>query len=71
MMRRRCLQGFPPRDVLRTVYVEHDIDASEAMTPVVDFVYADRTLQGVPPPTCLRLHACVQEEAQKTESSLA
>ena len=39
-------QGFPPRDVLRTVYVEHDIDASEAETPVVDFVFADKALQG-------------------------
>lgn len=71
MMRRRCLQGFPPRDVLRTVYVEHDIDASEAMTPVVDFVYADRTLQGVSPPTSLRLHACVQEGTLHAESGLA
>ncbi|KAK9839773.1 hypothetical protein WJX81_000473 [Elliptochloris bilobata] len=39
------LDGFPPRDVLRTVYVEHDIDASEAETPVVDFVFADKALQ--------------------------
>ena len=40
------LDGFPPRDVLRTVYVEHDIDASEAETPVVEFVYSDAALQG-------------------------
>jgi hypothetical protein len=45
------LDGFPPRDVLRTVYVEHDIDASEAETPVVEFVYSDPTLQGTS-------HAC-------------
>ena len=47
------LDGFPPKDELRTVYVEHDIDASEADTPVVEFVYADPVLQGaaysVPP----------------------
>lgn len=24
------LDGFPPKDVLRTVYVAHDIDASES-----------------------------------------
>lgn len=41
-----AVQGFPPRDVLRTVYVEHDIDASEAKTPVVDFVFSDKALQG-------------------------
>ena len=44
-----AVQGFPPRDVLRTVYVEHDIDASEAETPVVDFVFADKALQGARP----------------------
>ncbi len=40
------LDGFPPKDELRTVYVEHDIDASEAETPVVEYVYADPLLQG-------------------------
>ena len=40
------LEGFPPKEELRTVYVEHDIDASEADTPVVDFVHADPILQG-------------------------
>ena len=40
------LDGFPPKDVLRTVYVEHDIDASEADTAVVAFVLADPTLRG-------------------------
>lgn len=38
------LDGFPPKDVLRTVYVEHDIDASQADTAVVAFVLADPTL---------------------------
>ena len=42
------LDGFPPRDVLRTIYVEHDIDESEAETPVVDFVFSDPTVQGGP-----------------------
>lgn len=39
------VDGFPPKDQLRTVYVEHDIDASEAETPVVEFVFNDATLQ--------------------------
>jgi ATPase subunit of ABC transporter with duplicated ATPase domains len=30
--------------VLRTVYVEHDIDANEAETSVLDFVLEDKTL---------------------------
>ena len=40
------LEGFPPKEELRTVYVEHDIDSSEADTPVVEFVYSDPILQG-------------------------
>ena len=28
------------------VYVEHDIDSSESDMAVVEFVYADKTLQG-------------------------
>ena len=40
------LDGFPPKEVLRTVYVEHDIDASEASSEVVDFVVHDPMLAG-------------------------
>lgn len=41
------LDGFPPKDVLRTVYVEHDIDASEAETPAVEFVAKDAEVMEV------------------------
>lgn len=41
------LDGFPPKEVLKTVYVEHDIDASAAETPVVDYVMSDPMLGGV------------------------
>ncbi|KAI9478308.1 MAG: P-loop containing nucleoside triphosphate hydrolase protein [Benjaminiella poitrasii] len=34
------VEGFPPRSELKTVYVEHDIDGSEADTPLVDFILA-------------------------------
>ena len=39
------LDGFPPKEELRTVYVEHDIDASESNVPVVEYVYSDPILQ--------------------------
>ena len=39
------LDGFPPADVLRTVYVEHDIDAADADTPVVAFLLANPDAQ--------------------------
>jgi elongation factor 3 len=38
------VEGFPPADELRTVYVEHDIQASLADLNVVDFVFADPLL---------------------------
>jgi elongation factor 3 len=51
------LDGFPPKEELRTVYVEHDIDASEAETPVVEFVFSDKTLQDASHPS----HGRVEE----------
>ncbi|OZJ04912.1 hypothetical protein BZG36_02492 [Bifiguratus adelaidae] len=38
------VEGFPDRTQLKTVYVEHDIDASEADIVVVDFVVNDAEL---------------------------
>ncbi len=38
------VDGFPPADELRTVYVEHDIQASLADLNVLDFVFADEML---------------------------
>ncbi len=39
------MDGFPPKDVLRTVYVEHDIDGSLSDLNCVEFVFADENLQ--------------------------
>lgn len=35
------VEGFPTQEECRTVYVEHDIDGTDAETSVVDFVIAD------------------------------
>jgi len=35
------VEGFPSKDELKTVYVEHDIDAEEADTPSLDYVAND------------------------------
>lgn len=40
------LEGFPSKDELRTVYVEHDIDSEEADTPVADFILQSKGLVG-------------------------
>ena len=56
------VDGFPPPEELRTVYVEHDIDASESEQAVIDFIHNDPTLQGklllihFAPACCLRQH---------------
>jgi elongation factor 3 len=39
------VEGFPPKDVLRTVMVNHDIDASQAESSVLDYVISDPDLK--------------------------
>ncbi|KZT11103.1 uncharacterized protein LAESUDRAFT_251050 [Laetiporus sulphureus 93-53] len=40
------VEGFPSPDEVRTFYVEHDIDGSEADTSVLDFILADKRIEG-------------------------
>ncbi len=40
------LEGFPSPDEVRTVYVEHDIDASVSETSVRDFILNDAVERG-------------------------
>ncbi|KAL1947253.1 hypothetical protein VTO73DRAFT_14214 [Trametes versicolor] len=39
------VEGFPSPDEVRTFYVEHDIDGSEAESSVLDFIVADTRIQ--------------------------
>lgn len=39
------VEGFPSPDVVRTFYVEHDIDGSEADIGIYDWVRADKRIQ--------------------------
>ncbi|KAL1934396.1 hypothetical protein VTP01DRAFT_6578 [Rhizomucor pusillus] len=39
------VEGFPPKSELKTVYVEHDIDGSEADTPLVDFIISSEGVE--------------------------
>ncbi|CAO3649707.1 unnamed protein product [Cunninghamella echinulata] len=39
------VEGFPPKSVLKTVYVEHDIDGSEADTPLIDFIISSEGVE--------------------------
>jgi elongation factor 3 len=40
------VDGFPPKDELRTVYVEHEIKPELAELAIVDYVFADEALKG-------------------------
>ena len=40
------VDGFPPKEELRTVYVEHDIDAEQSDVSVAAYVLNDPTLEG-------------------------
>ncbi|KAI0781440.1 P-loop containing nucleoside triphosphate hydrolase protein [Trametes elegans] len=39
------VEGFPSPDEVRTFYVEHDIDGSEADTSILDFILADKRIE--------------------------
>ena len=39
------LDGFPPKEELRTIYVEHDIDSSEEDINAVDWIFQDVIVQ--------------------------
>eukprot|EP00644_Phytophthora_capsici_P000110 jgi/Phyca11/503560/fgenesh2_kg.PHYCAscaffold_4_\ len=53
------LEGFPSRDELKTVFVEHNLQASEAELSVVDFILNDEDLKNTP-----------REEVQDTLASV-
>lgn len=39
------LEGFPTKDELKTVFVEHNLQAEEAELPVIDFIFCDAELK--------------------------
>jgi len=45
------LDGFPPKEELRTVYVAHDLDGSVSETSVVDLIYEDPVVQEAQAPS--------------------
>ena len=57
------VDGFPPPSELRTVYVEHDIDASQSEMAVVEFVFKDPALQGTSHPE----HETVEQVRHATD----
>ncbi|ORZ13609.1 P-loop containing nucleoside triphosphate hydrolase protein [Absidia repens] len=52
------VEGFPPKSELKTVYVEHDIDGSEADTSLIDFIISS---QGVETKDREQVHKILRE----------
>lgn len=48
------LDGFPPQDQLKTVFVEHNLQASQAELSVVDFVLTDPMTKDIPKEEALK-----------------
>ncbi|KAJ3055476.1 translational elongation factor EF-1 alpha [Rhizophlyctis rosea] len=40
------VEGFPPADVLKTIFVEHNLQADQTELSVLEFILADETLAG-------------------------
>lgn len=55
------LDGFPPKEELRTVYVAHDMDASVSDTPVADLIFEDEVVQEAQSPSRERVAEVLSE----------
>lgn len=64
------VDGFPPKDVLRTVYTEHEIKQELAELSVVDYVFADEVLKGMLAPCLTLTDACYCVSSTVTHSYL-
>lgn len=53
------LEGFPPPEELKTVYVEHDIQGELADLNVVEYVFADPRLKDEPREEVIRVLSSV------------
>ena len=53
------LEGFPPPEELKTVYVEHDIQGELADLSVIEYVFADPKLKGEPKEEVVRVLSSV------------
>lgn len=64
------VDGFPPPTEVRTFYVQHDIDGSEADISIIDWVLSDKRLQGTPEEIKITLESVGFDE-KKQKNSIA
>ncbi|KAK8858439.1 hypothetical protein IAR55_002666 [Kwoniella newhampshirensis] len=62
------VDGFPPPTEVRTFYVQHDIDGSEAEISIIDWVLGDKRLQATPEEIKQTLESVGFDEAKQKHS---
>ncbi|WVQ72805.1 hypothetical protein IAR50_002365 [Cryptococcus sp. DSM 104548] len=62
------VEGFPPPTEVRTFYVQHDIDGSEAEISIIDWVLGDKRLQATPDEIRSTLESVGFDEAKQKNS---
>lgn len=62
------VEGFPDKSVVRTFYVQHDIDGSEAEISIVDWVLADKRLLATPEEIVSTLESVGFDQAKQKHS---
>lgn len=60
------VKEFPPQDELKTVYVEHDIDAEETQQSVINYVASDSQLLSEPRPPFQEYRGRYYERTSRT-----
>nr|BAK05588.1 predicted protein [Hordeum vulgare subsp. vulgare] len=62
------VEGFPDKSLVRTFYVQHDIDGSEAEISIVDWVLADKRLLATPEEIVSTLESVGFDQAKQKHS---
>ncbi|KAF9214313.1 translational elongation factor EF-1 alpha, partial [Podila verticillata] len=64
------LEGFPPADELRTVFVEHNLQAEDADLPVATFIFQDEKIKDLDQKAVIEMLESVGFDQEKQEQAV-
>ncbi|KAG0311721.1 translational elongation factor EF-1 alpha, partial [Podila horticola] len=64
------LEGFPPADELRTVFVEHNLQAEDADLPVATFIFQDEKIKDLDRKAVIEMLESVGFDKEKQEQAV-
>lgn len=64
------LEGFPPADELRTVFVEHNLQAEDADLPVATFIFQDEKIKDLDQKAVIEMLESVGFDKEKQEQAV-